>query len=548
MNVIDRIKQAWAGLTGRAVHDNPQVPLSSDDAADLLGWNRASSGVIVNTDSALSYSPVWSAVDLISSDISRLPLIVYKRVETPAGEGKQRARRHPAYRLLRKSIGDMTSNLWLVRMVAHASLFGNAYSRIHYVGSTSIIDRLEWLHSDRVEPKKENGVRYYVVSPDRQDTGQQNVRTQRVPVSNMFHLQGLAIAELGGLAIVHFARNTIGRALSAEGYGDDYFKNGGPSVVFTHPGTMSKDARERWLRTYQDRHAGQGNRFRFGLFEDGMTAKEIGLSADDAMLIDMLQFTVTDTARFFKCPPHKLGHDARTAFASVEQENRSYHNSCLGGWISRIEYECNDKLFTPAQKRADSHFAEFKVDTLFRADTIDRMQAAAVAISNGIKSRNEVRAEENLDPYEGGDEFLHPLNLGTDDVAGEDGNAETVDQGNRAHKRELLIEQYQRASKRIMGDAKRRAKHPEGFAAWIHEIRSKNQRMVTEHLRASLVVCGVAETEVPQHVDEYLAVCCEQILEASRGSVADLEVANDAVVAWVRSAVDQILIDKELAT
>ena len=58
------------------------------------------------------------------------------------------------------------------------------------------------------------------------------------------------------------------------------------------------------------------------------------------------------------------------------------------------------------------YFAEFLYDALLRGDTLSRFLAHIYAIQYGIKTPNEVRAQENMNPYDGGDEYLYPLNLG----------------------------------------------------------------------------------------------------------------------------------------
>ena len=57
-------------------------------------------------------------------------------------------------------------------------------------------------------------------------------------------------------------------------------------------------------------------------------------------------------------------------------------------------------------------FVEHKVDGLLRGDTKTRFDAYQQAIQSGWMSRNEVRALENLNPVDGLNEFLQPLNMG----------------------------------------------------------------------------------------------------------------------------------------
>lgn len=381
--------------------NNPAVPLTGKAILEYLGWgNKATSGVQVTPRNALTVSPVWQAVNVITSDVSRTPFLTYRERE---GGGKERAIGHPVYRLLRRNSGDMTSNLWISRMLSHALLYGNGYSRIHWRGST--IQRLEWLHRDWVEPKWENGKYYYLVHYPF-ERGDNMVR---IPKDDMFHLVGLTVDDLGGLSLVDFARNTIGRQMAAELFGDDFFSNSAvPSGFFKHPGEMSEDAQQRFLAHVMQRHAGAGKRWKPAILEESMEYQAVGVSPTDALLIDQLKFGVMDVARFFNLPPHKLGDASRVNYNSLEQEEKAYYSSSLGSWLSRFEFEANDKLFVDSEVN-QGYFTEFLQDSWLKADTAARFNAYAVAINWGIMSRNEVRLRENLNPYDGGDEYLTPL-------------------------------------------------------------------------------------------------------------------------------------------
>jgi hypothetical protein len=59
-----------------------------------------------------------------------------------------------------------------------------------------------------------------------------------------------------------------------------------------------------------------------------------------------------------------------------------------------------------------NYFAKYNVDALLRGDLVSRYTAHGIAIEKGFKTRNEVRANENLNPLEGLDVPLVPLNMG----------------------------------------------------------------------------------------------------------------------------------------
>jgi phage portal protein BeeE len=80
-------------------------------------------------------------------------------------------------------------------------------------------------------------------------------------------------------------------------------------------------------------------------------------------------------------------------------------------WMKRWVSEIHLKLFS--EKERDKYFVEFLVDDLLRADTSTRFAAYGLAITNRFYSPNEVRALENLPPYEGGNEFVNPNTTST---------------------------------------------------------------------------------------------------------------------------------------
>jgi phage portal protein BeeE len=78
------------GITRRSTTSSP--------AQWFIDWVRggaaSSSGVAVNHQVALKYSPFWAAVRVISGTLAALPFLVYERLDNG---GKQRMQTHPIY-------------------------------------------------------------------------------------------------------------------------------------------------------------------------------------------------------------------------------------------------------------------------------------------------------------------------------------------------------------------------------------------------------------------------------------------------------------------
>jgi phage portal protein BeeE len=63
------------------------------------------------------------------------------------------------------------------------------------------------------------------------------------------------------------------------------------------------------------------------------------------------------------------------------------------------------------EEQNEGYFFLFNVDGLLRGDAKSRAEALKIQRLNGIINANEWRALENLNPIEGGDVYLTPLNM-----------------------------------------------------------------------------------------------------------------------------------------
>ena len=88
-----------------------------------------SAGVPVTEKEALKYLTVYACVSLISGDVGRLPLNLYKR--RAEGPGKDLITDHKLYDLLHNAPNpEMTSFNWREAAQGHLLLWGNHYSFI----------------------------------------------------------------------------------------------------------------------------------------------------------------------------------------------------------------------------------------------------------------------------------------------------------------------------------------------------------------------------------------------------------------------------------
>lgn len=378
--------------------ENPAVPLSQ--AADL--WDDdgldSGAGVRVTKKKLLTHSAVYRGVNLISGDVGKLPLVVYRN---QSGGGKEKDRGHGAYRLLRRRPTPafrITPLIFRQTVTAHAILHGNGYAYVMRSGSGAPIELLP-LNPCSTKPVRVNGELWYVTTFDfRGETME-----RKLPPDDVLHIKGLGYDGLSGYSLIHMMAVSVGHALAAREYGARFFKNSArPSVILEHPGTLKEEGKRNLADTWNKLHAGIDNAHKTAVLEEGLKANVIGMSAKDSQLLDTLKFSIIDAANWLGLPPHKLGHDARSSYNSLEQENRSYLVDALDRWLVAWEQECEQKLLTEAEQLEESHCIEFLRAAMEAADKKTEVEALAVQINNSMLTPDEARRIMNRPAYPNG--------------------------------------------------------------------------------------------------------------------------------------------------
>jgi HK97 family phage portal protein len=397
--MIDRIK----GFITRA------LSLSGGNLKDprlneLFGSSGTDSGIRVTPETALTYSAVYAAVRCIAEAVSCLPLNLFERL--PTG-GKAPFRASPLHALLHDEPNpEMTSLQWREAAMAHLLLWGNSYSEIVRDLDGNVVEI--W----PIDPT--------IVTPTRTESGELYYDLNRgksfITAANMLHIPGLSFDGISGVSPIALARQSIGLSMAVEQFGAGYFGRGArPGGVLTFPGQLSAEARSNLRRSFEELHAGGANSHRVALLEAGLKWEAIGVPPDDSQFLQSREFQVIEIARWFNIPPNKLKDLSKTSYNSLEQMNISFAVDTLRPWLVRWEQQLNRKVIRP--KDRGRLFFEFNVDGILRGDLQSRYQSYSIARNWGWLSVNEIREKENLNPIDGGDVYMQPLNmqaLGTD--------------------------------------------------------------------------------------------------------------------------------------
>lgn len=371
----------------------------ADEWERLFGIGSRIAGVSVTHESAMKMTAVFACVRVLAETIASLPLIVYRRNRDGS---KERAPEFYLYDLLHNSPNPiMTSFQWRETMMGHLATWGNAYSKIEYDERGRILGfmplRPDWM--DVVIANNEKGYVY-------QRPSGQMILTE----ADVFHVAGLGFDGLTGYSPIAMARKAIGLGLAAEEFGAAFFGNGAnPGGVLEHPNSLSQKAFDNLQKSVADRHGGPANASKLMILEEGMKYNQIGIPPDDAQFLETRRFQVEEVARIFRVPQHMIGELSRATWGNIEHQAIEFVVHTVRPWLVRWEQAITQQLFTESERKR--YFVEFLVDGLLRGDTASRYQSYAVGRQWGWLSANDIRGLENMNPVEGGSEYLVPLNM-----------------------------------------------------------------------------------------------------------------------------------------
>lgn len=386
------------GLLGRLFRSSPENPSTSlsNPAAWLTGlFGTSKTGVQVSEDNALTFSAVYAAVRVISETIASIPLNVYQY----DGETRVKAEGHPIQHLLAKAPNPVSSSFtFREAMAANLVLHGNAYAKIELNAAgrpTSLIP----LNPMLVEVKVLDGEKVYVFN-DKETYLDYEV----------LHFVGLSFNGLTGKSPIQVAREAVAIGLAAQEYGARFYSNGANTGgIITAPGRLSIEAIKRLKESWNRANAGLNASHGTAILEEGMKYEKVGLDPEAAQFLQSRKFQVNEIARIFRIPPSYLADlDNSSTRANVEQQAIAFVRDCITPYVRRIETELNRKLFREDEA---NYYAYFTVEGLMRGDLKGRYDAYATARQWGWLSVNDIRDLENLNPVEGGDIYLQPLNM-----------------------------------------------------------------------------------------------------------------------------------------
>ena len=359
---------------------------------NIFGY-QTKSGQAVNNTTALSIASVHACVRVIADGIAGLGLKLYK----DDGQNRDQIIIHYATALTNEPNPYQTKYDFTKYMTSHLALTGNAYAFINR-DVRNIGIELHPIAPQYVTPVMQDGLLFYKVTL----AGYPGM----IPATEMLHFKGMCGDNpLVGLSPVVLHAETLGIDLAAISQSAGVYKNGVLKFLLTSDAQIKIDQAGPLKKSLDDVIDGAS---RSAVMPNGIKMEKLSLSPEEAQYLETRKFSSEEIARIFGVPASMIGATAGIK-SSVEQEYQDFYARTLMSYAINIEQELARKLLTENDKL--TYYFKFNFNSLLRASANERADYYNKGIRGGWLSRNEARVYEDVNAFDGGDEYLIEANL-----------------------------------------------------------------------------------------------------------------------------------------
>lgn len=375
----------------------------TDDRWYTQSGMPTTAGVEVSEQTAMTFATVFACVSKLAKTLGTLPAGILEKTD----DNQRKRIDHDLNEILTAranpdSTGITLRESWLTNVL----LWGFSCSEVIASNDGSrIFDILPMMSKDITPKRDDRGELYFEHRP-------QGSQRQELPANRVLHIPGLSLNGITGLSVIGYQRETVGHAMAVSQMGAAFFGNGAwPGGVLKQAvggPDLSEPAAQRMLDTFNEKLKGSDKAMALTLLREGIEYESVGMPLKDAQFLEARQFEREEICGIFDVPPTKIQDLSHGTYSNTEQQDLAWSKDSLLPWCVRIEMAIKRHFFLGTRL-----YLKHNLTGLVRGEIKARMAAYAQGIQWGIFSPNECREWEDLNPREGGDEYLTPLNMGS---------------------------------------------------------------------------------------------------------------------------------------
>lgn len=349
------------------------MPTAETLVADRMGMRA---GMVVTGETARRHSAVWACLRLRGDLVSTLPIDAYRSIDGIQIEV-------PKPPMLVNPGGDRVNILeWRYSSQNDLDSTGNAFGLITAKDARGLPARIDLQPvSECTVRVKDGDVWKYRISGKDYDPDQ-------VWHEKQFTASGLAV----GLSPIAYAAYSIGGYLSANDFAAQWFAGGATPTASLKNTAKTLNAADAGLVKQRFKAAVANH----DIFVHGSDwdYNMISVPANQAQFIEMMQWSVSDVARYFGCPGDMI--DAAVSgqsvtYANITQRNLEFLIMHLQPALTRREWSLSTWL-------PRGQFVKFNADALLRMDPLMRADVIGKQIYARTLAPSEARKMENRPP------------------------------------------------------------------------------------------------------------------------------------------------------
>ena len=374
------------------------------DALDALanaffyGGTVSAAGVRVTPETALASVAVAACIEVRAETFASLPVNVYQKQERM----RVVLDTHPVARLLTDKPNDLMTGGELLRWKqVREDITGNAYWRIVWRNGRPY--ELWPLFGNNPQVKTSNGkIAYRYQGDEITPAGDYSSK-------DIVHFKGAFLRNpFEASSPIDLIRDTIGLSIATEQFFGRFLNNGShfPTYLETDNALSGDDVKA--IANSLKTTAGVLDAGKMKIFDRGLKVKQNQMSLRDADLSTQMRWYLEQICRIYRVPPQMVQDWTHGTYTNSEQAGLWLAQHTVTPIAVDTERVIRKKLFVQGE---EANYIKFNVDAILRGDYATRTAGYNTLINAGVISRNEARAYEDLDPYDGGDEYLVPLNM-----------------------------------------------------------------------------------------------------------------------------------------
>ena len=392
----------WPFTTKPTATKSASYSLDSPGLMNMIMRGETPSLNAVGPETAMRLSTVYACVKILSETVSTLPCHLFKLSDDRTS--KSHLWNDVMHALVHKSPNDWQTaqEFWQQQMV-NLCLRGNSYNYIVRAGSSGRIVAIHPLPVDAVSVNvyAQNRVEYSVA------VGENGVtRSEVFQAGEILHFKTMSMDGIRGVSPISYQGHLLGGSIEARDHANNVFANGStPRGVLMVDGTLSDEAYTNLKDSWASSHAGTQNANRVALLEAGVKFEPISMSPGDVQLLETRRMSREEICGIFRVPPHMVADLSRATFSNISEQSMDFYRSAISPYLKTFESRLNYSFLGDSTREF-----KFDVSELIRGDFAGEVDAYKKLLEIGVMSPNEVRARLDMNPRDGGDDFVSDSN------------------------------------------------------------------------------------------------------------------------------------------